>query len=175
MAYKHAPTYKELQELQKLIPARLPFTPGQIVCVALGGLAILGTAFFLWRQWPLIDDIIPTHYGFSGKADAWGSKTSLLPLLAVDILLYLGLVLLLFFPKIWNIPYRFTPETVVWTYQQIRSMLCAETLVLPLGFGYLLLASLDANHLSPFFLLIFLLAVFVPTIYYWRRLKKRLA
>lgn len=106
MAYKHAPTYKELQELRQLIPDKIPFTPLQIVSLILGSLSLLATIGLLWYQWPEIDAIIPTHYGLNGQANAWGSKTSLLPLLALDIDLSGHLIILLFFPKIWNVPYR---------------------------------------------------------------------
>lgn len=175
MAYKHAPTYKELQELRQLIPDKIPFTPLQIVSLILGSLSLLATIGLLWYQWPEIDAIIPTHYGLNGQANAWGSKTSLLPLLALDILIYLGIVILLFFPKIWNVPYRFTAETVVWTYQQMRSMMCLMSLAIALGFGYILYASYHLDRLPLWFLILFILAIFLPLIYYWRRLKKRLA
>ena len=175
MAYKHAPTYKELQEMQKLIPDKIPFTPLQIGTLILGGLTILGTLILLWHQWPEIAEMIPTHFGFDGQANAWGKKSSLLPLAAIDVLLYLAIVVLLFFPKIWNVPYRYTAETVVWTYQQLRSMMCVLALAIAVGFGYIIYASYSTTDLPFIFLLLFLLAVFCPIIYYWRRLKKRLA
>lgn len=175
MAYKHAPTYNELQEMRRLIPGKLPFTPLQIASLVLGGLCLLATLGLLWYEWPEIAAIIPTHYGFDGQPDAWGSKNSLLPLAALDILLYLGLVILIFFPKVWNVPYPFTAETVVWTYQQLRSMLCLMVLAISLGFGYIIYASYHLNKLPVWFLVLFLAAIFIPLIYYWRRLKKRLA
>ena len=175
MAYKHAPTTKEMQEMRQLIPDKIPFTPLQTVSLLLGGLCLLGTIGILWWHWPEIEAIIPTHYGLSGQPDAWGSKNSLLPLLALDVLIYLGIAILLFFPKIWNVPYPFTAETVVWTYQQMRSMMCLLALVVAVGFGYIIYASFSAGQLSLIFLAIFMIALFFPIIYYWRRLKKRLA
>lgn len=175
MAYKHAPTYKELQEMRQLIPDKIPFTPLQIASLILGALSLIATIGLLWYEWPEIDAIIPTHYGLDGQANAWGSKSSLLPLLGLDILLYLGIVILLFFPKVWNVPYRFTAETVVWTYQQLRSMLCLMSLAISLGFGYIIYASYHLNKLPVWFLVLFMAAIFIPLIYYWRRLKKRLA
>ena len=37
MAYKHAPTTKEMQEMRQLIPDKIPFTPLQTVSLLLGG------------------------------------------------------------------------------------------------------------------------------------------
>ena len=175
MAYKHAPTYHELQEMKQLIPDKIPFTPLQIASLVLGGLILGVTLLWLWLRWPQIDAVIPTHFGFDGQADSWGSKNSLLPLAALDVFLYVGLTVLLFFPKIWNVPYRYTAQTVVWTYQQLRSMLCLMILAISVIFGFLLYTSCTQENLPFIFLPFFLLALLLPIIYYWRHLKKRLA
>lgn len=160
--------------MRQLIRIRSPSRPCRSPRSFWAASVCLATIGLLWYEWPEIDTIIPTHYGLDGQANAWGSKNSLLPLLALDILLYLGIVILLCFPKIWNVPYPFTAETVVWTYQQMRSMLCLLDLAIALGFGYIIYASYHLDRLPLWFLILFMLAVFVPLIYYWRRLKKRL-
>ena len=60
--------------------------------LSIGFLAASG--FYLWANWQAIPQEIPTHYGFGGQPDAWGSKSSCV------ILLVIGVVnLLWFFPK----------------------------------------------------------------------------
>lgn len=54
-------------------------------------------------------------------------------------------------------------------------MMCLMSLAIALGFGYILYASYHLDRLPLWFLILFILAIFLPLIYYWRRLKKRLA
>ena len=54
-------------------------------------------------------------------------------------------------------------------------MMCIMALVIAVGFGYLIYASYHVDNLPFVFLILFLAAIFLPLLYYWRRLKKRLA
>lgn len=190
----HYPTDKEIREMQQLIPDKIPFTITQIIVQIAATIFVLATALLLWRTWPQLPETVPTHFGFSGQPDAWGSKNTLLLLPIVSALLYLLLTVLLFFPKIWNLPYRYNADNVVWTMQQMRSMMIWINAACTAIFSYLTIYSallaIAANPnpsatyaiiitgqggLPSMTLLISIAMVFAPLIYYWRKLKKTLA
>ena len=175
MSAYHYPSDREMRELRKLIPEKIPFTPMQIALEIAAGLIFAAVALYLWRIWPDLPERIPTHYGLNGQADGWGGKGTVLLLPIVGVLIYTMCTVLLFFPTIWNVPYRFDADSVVWTYQQMRSMMAWTNLAMAVIFGYLTFQSAQASlSLSPYFFIVLMLAIFLPVIYYWRRLKKRL-
>ena len=55
--------------------------------LSIGFLAASG--FYLWANWQAIPQEIPTHYGFSGQPDAWGSKSSCVVLLVIGVVMCL--------------------------------------------------------------------------------------
>ncbi len=58
----------------------------------------------VWVSWNTLPDRVPTHYGFSGRADAYGGKSSLIVLPAVSVGLYLLVTVVSFFSRLFNYP-----------------------------------------------------------------------
>ncbi|MEG3067433.1 MAG: DUF1648 domain-containing protein [Syntrophaceticus schinkii] len=77
---------------------KIPRSRLEIITEVIAVLGVLAQAFILVHYWPTLPDVIPTHFGFSGEADGWGSKSSLVPLLAVNIGLYLMMTVPTFSP-----------------------------------------------------------------------------
>lgn len=123
-------------------------------------LALAGIAFQLWvvgSSWQNLPARVPTHYGFSGQADAYGGKSSLLLLPAVTIGLYLLLTVLSRFPQAFNYPLEVTAENrprleaialgmigwlkaeLTWTFAYIEwtTIRQAQGLASGLGWGFL--------------------------------------
>ena len=55
------------------------------VLLAVGLLALAGSALFLALSWRAMPDRIPTHFGAAGRIDSWGPKSTvlILPILGV--------------------------------------------------------------------------------------------
>ncbi|MGO9259294.1 MAG: DUF1648 domain-containing protein [Bryobacteraceae bacterium] len=70
--------------------------------LALAGLAL--QIVVVWVSWNTLPDRVPTHYGFSGRADAYGGKSSLIVLPAVSVGLYLLVTVVSFFSRLFNYP-----------------------------------------------------------------------
>ncbi len=70
-----------------------------------------------------LPDTIPTHYGFNGKADDWGSKTSIFILPAISMILYLSLTILNKFPHTFNYPAKITAENALRMYTMATRVL----------------------------------------------------
>jgi uncharacterized membrane protein len=75
---------------------------------ALAGLGFLVVVTALY--WPTIPDKIPTHFGLTGKVDAWGPKTTLLALAAIGAVMYAVLGIVSRFPHTFNYPVPITEQ-----------------------------------------------------------------
>lgn len=91
---------------------RSHLTPLQIVCEAF--LAALAALPFILLPlfWNKIPNEIPTHFGISGAADAWGGKENIwiVPCMAAGLYLFITLLFLLVPPTAWNTPEDITDE-----------------------------------------------------------------
>lgn len=80
----------------------LPRTGGEVVLDVLAIAGVVATIAVSALVWPALPDHVPTHFGFDGKPDGWGSKATFLTLPAVSVVLYLALSLLARFPHRFN-------------------------------------------------------------------------
>lgn len=74
-------------------------------------LALLPAAwcFYFWSRLP---ERVPTHFGASGQADAWGERGMIWILPAASAVLLLLLLTLLRHATLYNVPVKLTPENV---------------------------------------------------------------
>ncbi|HBG23005.1 MAG TPA: hypothetical protein DDW83_07100, partial [Peptococcaceae bacterium] len=73
-------SYKKGRPVLKIPRSRL-----EVILEVLAILGILFHVLLLVYYWPALPETIPTHFGFSGEADSWGGKSSLILLLVVNI------------------------------------------------------------------------------------------
>jgi len=66
---------------------------------ALGGLI---AAFLIFNSYSLLPDTIPTHFGPSGQADGWGSKSSIFLAPVIGLIIYVAFSILVRFPHAFN-------------------------------------------------------------------------
>ena len=64
-----------------------------------------------------LPEIVPKHYGFSGKPDAYGDKINILLLPSVGTVLFILLYVLTYFPHTFNYPLKITEKNVVSVYK----------------------------------------------------------
>ncbi len=72
---------------------------------------------------PFLPAEIPTHFGITGEADAWGSKWSLVVLLVLWAVLQVGLDVLSRHPRLFNYPAPLTSANVQRLYRAGEQML----------------------------------------------------
>ncbi len=85
---------------------------------------------------PFLPAEIPTHFGITGEADAWGSKWSLVVLLVLWAVLQVGLDVLSRHPRLFNYPAPLTSANVQRLYragEQMLVWLCACVAAMFLG------------------------------------------
>ncbi|MFT9056257.1 MAG: DUF1648 domain-containing protein [Ethanoligenens sp.] len=94
---------------------RFPLTRFQLVCEIL--LVVLATLPFILLSlyWNKIPNKIPTHFGITGAADAWGGKECIwiVPCMAAGLYWFITLLFLLVPPSACNTPEYVTDENHV--------------------------------------------------------------
>jgi uncharacterized membrane protein len=88
---------------------------------ALGSLLLnTGMVALFWSGLPAR---VPTHFDWSGRADAWGNKSTLLILPGVSLVLYLMLTIVNRYPHTFNYPWPITAQNAAEQYRLARSLL----------------------------------------------------
>jgi uncharacterized membrane protein YhdT len=112
-----------------------------------------------------------THFDFSGKANGWGGRETLVFLPIVVVVLYLALSLLEKYPETFNYTVEITEESAEYQYKNARRMIIFLKLCLAYLFGYLQWAVIQgalkgSQSLGPYFLIAFVLVLFIGIGYF---------
>jgi hypothetical protein len=130
---------------------------------SLAGLIMM--AGCLIYSWPLLPETVPTHFGFSGEADGWGSKTNLLILPISAVVLYLILTVVGFFPHTYNYPWKITEKNAWDQYRLAQALIGCLKVETIWMFSYLVWRSIAvslgrSDGLHPIFVPVVLVFVF---------------
>lgn len=128
----------------------------EILCL----LCLFGVIFYLVINWGNIPNEIPGHYNAAGEIDRITDKNSILVLLAVTWIMYIGLTAITHFPSIWNTGVTVTEENKGKVYRILKYMLVTEKLLVVCIFSFLTIHSTMGDALPAFFLPVFLTLVF---------------
>lgn len=157
----------------------IPLTNFDYGAEVLGLLALSWMVAMFIVDVPKLPQIIPTHFGFSGKPDAWGPKSTIYPMLWLSMAMYVGLSILSRFPHIYNYPWPITQENAEAQYRLGRSvMTCMKVASLWL-FSYLTWQTIQiarghSHGFSPWFPLVFVGFMFASlAIFIWKAYQAR--
>jgi len=145
----------------------------EAVCVVVFFIVCL----YLILSWTDIPSIVATHFGVSGQADGFGSKSAVLFLLPFILILYAGLSVLQKFPHIYNYAVEITEENAEIQYAYAVRMIRVLKLIMVAGFSFIEFqiirsAITGENSLGILFLPIFLVSLFSTLGFYiWKSLK----
>ena len=147
-----------------------------IIMIVFGviGLAVMiGALFLYWHELPAQ---IPTHFGFSGEADAWGDKISLVYLTLVSAGLFVMMVVLSRFPNIYNFPVNITEENAEVQYRFAMNMVLVLGAAIVWLFVYIFLQMIrvalgQVPGLGSGFLAVILLIMFIPIGYFFMAMR----
>ncbi|MGI6345731.1 MAG: DUF1648 domain-containing protein [Limisphaerales bacterium] len=116
-------------------------------------------------RWGDLPEKIPTHYNFSGQADAWGPKSALLYLPLTAVMVWILLSVISFFPSLWNYPVRVTSANVAGLYRCSLNLLLILKLELLVFFAYITWAVVEGENLQVYFTALALAVIFVSVLY----------
>jgi len=158
---------------------KLPWTLGGIVAEVAALIGLLLPIIYLAAIWSTIPDIVPTHFGLSGQANAWGGKGSLLGTVGVSLFIYILLTVTSRFPQAYNFPRPITEQNAALQYKIGRSMiqiLKVEVIWILAYINWIMVqGALDKSmNLGNAFLSVSLLLVFGTIgIYIWRAFRAK--
>lgn len=126
----------------------------------LGFLALAAVTVYTIAAYGKIDSEIPTHFNFRGKADAFGSKSSLFMPLIIGWVLYVGLVIIGAVPAVWNTGVEVTEKNKEKVYSILRTMLSILTFAMAAFFSCTVYWAAKGRNLPAIALPIFIIVVF---------------
>ena len=123
-------------------------------------LCLVGTVVFLIISWKTIPDEIPGHYSAAGEGDKVTDKSSLIVLLIVGWIIFIGLSVVEKFPQIWNTGVQVTEQNKEKVYRILKTMIGTIKLLVALMISYLTLYSATGKSLPLLFTPDFLILMF---------------
>ncbi|HBI27394.1 MAG TPA: hypothetical protein DDY25_06680 [Peptococcaceae bacterium] len=162
-------SYKKGRPVLKIPRSRL-----EVILEVLAILGILFHVLLLVYYWPALPETIPTHFGFSGEADSWGGKSSLILLLVVNIGMYLMFTVFHYLPHIYNYNTEITEKNAWEQYYNARLMLNVMKVEIVWVFAYIGWGTVQtglgkAAGLDGRIMAVILIVIFVTMFYFmWR-------
>lgn len=128
---------------------------------------IIGVILYLILTWDKIPNKIPGHYNGAGEIDKITSKSSLIVLPIVTIIMYLFLFIIENIPQIWNTGgVKITEKNKALVYRTTKNLLVSIKMIIVIVFSYLTINSSIGTNLPVAFIPIFLIIMFGTIIYF---------
>ena len=138
----------------------------QILCI----LCLAGSTLYFMIGWNQIPAEVPGHYNFAGEVDSMTGKGSLIFLIVLNWVMYLGMSVLEHFPQAWTTGVKITARNRTRVYRILYHMLVCLKFSVVLIFSFI--TSWHENYMPPWFLAATLLLTFGPMIFFlvqlWR-------
>ncbi|MBS5953885.1 MAG: DUF1648 domain-containing protein [Paraclostridium bifermentans] len=127
---------------------------------------------YLIINWNNIGENVPIHYNSAGQSDSWGSKSSLIVLPIVTIIVNISISGVLLCPQALNVPVKITEENYVKVYDLTRDLMNFTKIAINISFLYITLMSANRKPLGTWFLPIFFIIIFMPISIYYIKIRK---
>lgn len=115
-----------------------------------------------------LPEIIPTHYGFNGQADDWGSKAAIFILPVISLVMIIGMSILNRFPHIFNYPLKVTEENAMQLYRKGTLLIRIIKVIIVILFMFIewLICDVPENNQLPVWFLpvVLIVPVILPVI-----------
>ncbi len=133
-------------------------------------LLIISMWIYAGCHYPQLPNTIPVHYGASGYADGFGSKTTLFILPGIVTAINILLRLVNRFPHKFNYLTNITPENAEMHYRKSMRLLRYLQFFISLLFSYIVFkevndASSQYSKLDVWFMFVFFPGLLIPTVY----------
>lgn len=150
---------------------RPPRTKGEWLAEALAVAAALAIVILPAVFYGRLPATVPTHFGFSGEPDGWGSKNAILLLPGIWLAIYVLLTVIGRFPWIYNLPVEITEKNALYEYSLARRMLVFMKTEMGVSFAYLEYTMIRAAQvgkmgLGAWYVPVFILVLFGTIIYF---------
>ncbi|WP_419743496.1 DUF1648 domain-containing protein [Paraclostridium dentum] len=127
---------------------------------------------YLIINWNNIGGNVPIHYNSEGQSDSLGSKSSLIILPIVTIIVNISMSGVLLCPQALNIPVKLTEENYVKAYDLTRDLMNFTRTSISILFLYITFMSANNKSLGAWFLPACLILIFIPIVIYYIKIRK---
>ena len=149
--------------------SKIDYKKVNMIMDAISALSIIGMivcTFFLWKN---SSDRVPMHYNFNGEVDTYGSKSSMLILLFIDVICYVGIALLSKYPEVYNYCVEINEENREKQFLMAQTFMKAINAEITVIFFYIQLHTLigittGRQNLSVGFMPLFLIILFFSNV-----------
>jgi len=147
-------------------------TTFDLLVEAVAGICLIYMVVQIIVEYPGLEGKIATHFNASGQPDAWGSKTSMLILPIVTIVLYAGLTIINRSPHLFNYPFEITEHNAEKQFQLAKSLIIILKAGITGIFAYIQFQTINvssgqAGGLGAMFLVLVMAITFIPIIIYF--------
>ena len=127
------------------------------------------TFLFVLYYYPNLPEMIPTHFDFNGVPDHYKQKEYIWFLPLLTIITYVSLLVVKRYPRILNYPVKITEENAEDQYNNAINLITVINLIIVISFSYLVYSKVqiaigNGTGLGKYFLIIFLVALAIPTV-----------
>jgi len=122
---------------------RIPLSLEEKMLIIIATLTIIAMWLYLWNMWDEIPNIVPTHFGFSGAPDRFGSKSSLFALPIISSIMHILLVVLSKMPQYFNYPVKVTEKSAAALYKIGKQLILLMDMEIALMFLMLMWESIQ--------------------------------
>ncbi len=127
----------------------------------MGAIALVLMVILPILYFNVLPDEVPRHFNTAGQPDAMGSKTTILLLAGIGVVMYLGLWKLNQYPHTFNYPVRITKENAYYQYEVATRMMRLMNVLIATSFAYIIHRIIqnalgNTHGLGPYFLPVFL-------------------
>lgn len=133
--------------------------------ITLSTIILLLQWIYVIKSMYILPNIIPTHFGFSGTPDSFGSKFTLLALPIILTIFYIAFSLLSRIPQFYNYSVSITKENAESQYKNSRTMIWCFLAEMSIFFFFTTIQTVrislnKVSTLGNYAVLIFLIAIF---------------
>ena len=142
------------------------YTIFQKILEAICAIVMIAYITYLLKSWGSIPDHIPAHFNAAGVADRWGKKSEILVLPMIGIILYIGLTVINFFPRAWNVPRVKNVQNLPFVYSTMKTMMIGIKVEIVSVFFFITHFQANAQGLPILFLPVYLVVLFGTIIFF---------
>ena len=152
-------------------------TTSEKIWDAVGYTFYIGTIVYLLSVWNDLPNQVPAHYNVIGMVDRWGSKWELFILPGTGLFIILFMHLAWKYPHLHNYPKRLNDSNRKAFYRQSRQLINQLKNISLIIFSLILITTINGAlgntaGLSPWFIVMIILGMFMPIIYYLLKVRQ---
>lgn len=123
-------------------------------------LILLAATIFVLINWNSLPEQIPSHYDFKGQVNAYGGRGILIFTMVMGWVLVLSMIVISWFPSIWNTGIERTPANAAAVNRITKDMLNVMEVALAILFSYMMIVPAMGIAMGVWFMPAFLITIF---------------